>query len=127
MLGPKFSAPLALDVPEDLVDFRVRGASAFGEADNSRAAFIGCVGPHDMPESVEAPKKLVHGLLAHAGALGEHARADPIRARKLQHRHHPGAVTAHCEPESLIGLDDSRLSLADQEWRSREAVIGIYG
>ena len=30
---------------------------------------------------------LVHGLIAHADAVGEYARADPIRVRKLQHRH----------------------------------------
>ena len=31
--------------------------------------------------------KLVHGLFAHPSALSEHAGADPIRTRKLQHRH----------------------------------------
>ena len=86
-LGPKLGAPLALDVPKDLVDLRVGGASAFGQADNSRAAFVGGVGPGEIPEPFEAPQQLVHGLLAHAGALGEHAGADAIRARKLQHRH----------------------------------------
>ena len=87
MFGPKLSAPFALNVLEDLVDLRVGGASALGQADNSRSAFIGCVGPGEIPEGVEAPKQLVHGLLAHAGALGEHARADPVRTWKLQHRH----------------------------------------
>src|SRR5574342_381372 len=87
MPGPKLSAPFVLDVAEDLVDLRIGGASAFGQADNSRAAFVGCVGPDDIAESFEAAKKLVHGLLAHAGALGEHPRTGPFRARKLQHRH----------------------------------------
>jgi hypothetical protein len=45
MLGPKLSAPFVLDVPEDLVDLRVCGASAFGQADNARAAFVGCDDP----------------------------------------------------------------------------------
>src|SRR4051812_29777828 len=62
MLRSKLSAPFVLDVPENLVDLRVCGASAFGQADDSRAAFVGRVGPNDIPEHVEAPKELVHGL-----------------------------------------------------------------
>src|SRR5579864_4618079 len=41
MLRPQLGTPLAFDVPKDLVDFRVGGASAFGQADNSRAPLIG--------------------------------------------------------------------------------------
>jgi hypothetical protein len=33
------------------VDLRVCGVSAFGQADNSRAAFVGCVGPDDIPDN----------------------------------------------------------------------------
>src|SRR6516162_961889 len=87
MPDSELSVPLAFDVAEDIVDLRVSGASSFGQADNSRASFIGCVGPGEIPEGFEAPQELVHSLLAHAGALGKHPRADPIRARKLQHRH----------------------------------------
>jgi hypothetical protein len=43
VLGPELLAPLPLDVQENLEDLRVGGASAFGEADNPRAAFIGIV------------------------------------------------------------------------------------
>lgn len=45
MPGAQLSAPLAFDVPEDLLDLRVGGAAAFGQADNSGTAFIGSVGP----------------------------------------------------------------------------------
>ena len=69
------------------MDLRVGGASAFSQADNAGAAFIGGVGPGEIPERFEASQQLVHGLFAHAGALGEHARADPIWAWKLQDRH----------------------------------------
>ena len=69
------------------MDLRVGGASAFGESDDARAAFIGCVGPFEIPERFEASQQLVHGLLADTGALSEHARAYRVRARKLQHRH----------------------------------------
>lgn len=34
MLGPKLSAPFTLDSAEYVVDFRVGGTSAFGQADN---------------------------------------------------------------------------------------------
>jgi hypothetical protein len=73
------------------MDLRVCGASSSGQADNSRASFVGSVGPGDISEGFEAPKKLVHGLLAYTGAFGERARTNPIRAWKLQHRHmrHP--------------------------------------
>ena len=87
MLRPQLGTPLAFDVPEDLVDLRVGGASAFGQADNSRAAFIGCVRPGEIPECFETAQQLVHGLLADACALGEQPRADAIRPRKLQDRH----------------------------------------
>jgi hypothetical protein len=63
--------------------------------------WVGRVGPDEIAESFETPKKLIHGLLAHAGALGEQAGANPIRTRKLQYRHvrhaellEPGRVAA---------------------------------
>jgi len=42
--------------------------------------------PNDITKTFEAPEQLVHGLLAHAGALGERAWANAIRPRKLQYR-----------------------------------------
>jgi hypothetical protein len=39
-----------------------------------------------MPDRFETSKQLVHGLLAHPGAVGEHAGTDSIRTRKLKHR-----------------------------------------
>jgi hypothetical protein len=52
-----------------------------------RAAPVGHVGPDEIAETFEAPEELIHGLLAHPGALGEQAGANPIRTRKLQYRH----------------------------------------
>src|SRR6516162_7977379 len=66
LLRPELNAPLAFDVLEDPVDFRVGGTSALGQADNSRAAFIQAVGPRDIPEAFEAPQQLIHGLFTHA-------------------------------------------------------------
>lgn len=90
-LGPELSTPFALDVPEDLVNFGVCGASAFRQVNNSRAAFVRHLGPDNIPETFEASEELVHGLLADAGTFGKHPRANPIRPRKLQNRHmrHP--------------------------------------
>ena len=69
------------------MDLLVGGASALGQADDSCAAFIGGGRPREIAKPFETPQQLVHRLLADAGALGEHARADAIGARELQHRH----------------------------------------
>src|SRR5579872_4480886 len=86
-LGSELGTPLALDVTKDLMNLRPGRASAFGQTDNAAAAFIGGIGPNEIAERFEAPQQLVHGLFAHAGALGEHAWADPIWSGELQHRH----------------------------------------
>ena len=68
------------------MNFRVGCAAPLGKADNSRAA-LARVGPGDIAQIFEAPEQLVHCLFAHAGALGQRARTNSIRSRKLQHRH----------------------------------------
>src|SRR5215469_15031475 len=69
------------------MDLCIGAMSSFRQADNSCAAFIWRVGSDDVPVIFEAPEQLVHRLFAHACALSEHARTDPIRAGKLQHCH----------------------------------------
>lgn len=86
IFGPEFRAPFAFDFPEYLVDFGVRGVPAPGEADNPRTTLLGSARPDEIPGLLEASEEAVHGLLAHASALGERAGANPIRARKLEHR-----------------------------------------
>jgi hypothetical protein len=57
----------------------------------------------------ETPKQLIHGLFAHASTLGEHARTDPIRTRKLQHchmRHHEFPEAGRIELFNDAALDD---------------------
>ena len=85
--GPKFRAPFALDIAKDLVDLGVGGVAALCKTDNAGPASIGCSGPDDVAETLEATEKLVHGLLADAGSVGEHAWANSIRTWKLEHRH----------------------------------------
>ena len=85
-LGPSSVAPFALDVAQYVDDFRVCSATAFGEADDARATVVWDVGAHDITEAFEAPQQLVHRLFANAGALGEKAGANSVRAGKLQYR-----------------------------------------
>lgn len=68
------------------MDLRVCGAAALGKADYSRAALVRRIGSGDITETFKAPEQLVHGLLAHASALGEGARANAIWSRELQYR-----------------------------------------
>ena len=100
MLAPKLGAPLALDVPEDVEDFRVGGVSALGQTDDAGAAFLGRIASGEIPETFEAPKKLVHGLLAHAGPLGQHAWSNAVGARELQYRH-----GWHTQPVETCGVE----------------------
>jgi len=66
------------------------------------------VGPDDIAETLEAAQELVHGLLAHPGALSECAGANTIRPRKLQHRHVRHAKIV--EPSCIHPLDDPALN-----------------
>ena len=56
-LGSEHRAPFAFDVAEDVVDLRVYGASALGEADNARAALAGRIRPDEIAETLEAPEE----------------------------------------------------------------------
>src|SRR5215469_12229498 len=87
LLAPKLSTPLALNGAQNLVDLCIGRMSSFSQADHSRSTFIGRVEPDDIPDIFEAPKQLIHGLFAHAGALSQHARAYPFRTGKLKHCH----------------------------------------
>jgi hypothetical protein len=85
-----------------------------------RAAPVGHVGPDEIAETFEAPEELIHGLLAHPGALGEQAGANPIRTRKLQYRHvrhaeflEPGRVELRDDP-ALNGLSRHAQQRADE-------------
>lgn len=100
--------------------FCVGGASALRHADNARAALVGRVGPDEIAETFEAPEQLIHGLLAHFGALGQQAGANAIRTRKLQHRHvryaqflEPGRVELRDDP-ALNGLGRHAQQRADE-------------
>src|SRR5262249_25101003 len=86
ILGPEFRAPFALDVPEYVVDFGVYCVPTLRKADNPRTALVRRVGPDEIPGFFKTAEEPVHGLLAHAGALGKSARANPVWARKLEHR-----------------------------------------
>ena len=125
--GAKLGAPFVLDVAEDVVDFRVRGAPAPGEADHPRATPAGRVGPDDVAEPLQTPEQLVHGLLAHAGALSESAGANSIRTRKLQHRHVRHAQLL--ETGRIELLDDAVLDRLgrDPQQRADEHVPGPNG
>src|SRR4051794_33831565 len=75
---PELGAPFALDVPENLVNPGVCGASARRQVYDSAAPFVRRVGPGEVSESLQALEQLVHRLLAHAGPFGEQSRADAI-------------------------------------------------
>ena len=87
ILRPKLRAPLTFDIAEDVVDFCIDGASASGEANHSRATFIGGVRPGEIPEAFETTEQLIHGLLADTSAVSQQARTNSIRTGILQHRH----------------------------------------
>src|SRR5215469_10387666 len=97
-LGAQFVAPLALDVAKNVVDPGVCGASAPGQADDPRTAFVWLIRSDEISERFEAAEQLVDRLLAHAGALREHAGTDAVGAGKPQHRHVRKAdfAESHC-------------------------------
>src|SRR5262249_44627568 len=80
-------APFLLDVVQNVVDLRVGCAATRGQPNDPCAAFAGRIRSREVPEPLETPQQLIHGLLADPRTLGEHARANAIRPRKLQHRH----------------------------------------
>src|SRR5579872_6133452 len=87
MLVTQSRAPFGFYLPEHIVNGVPRRAPSFGEADDSRATVTSIGGSADVAEFLQALEQLIHGLLAHAGTLGELARAAAVRARILEHRH----------------------------------------
>ena len=100
-----------------------------GDGD-ARAALAGHIRSIEVAKSLEAAKQLVHGLFAHPGAIGEHAGANAVRARKLQHRHvRQAQVVEACGVElrdepSLNGLGRHAQQRSDEHVLRRDRAVG---
>src|SRR5262245_23400439 len=130
---PQLDAPFALDVAQDLEDLRLRGTTPPGDADHPRPALVRGVGAGEIAGRFEALEKLVHGLLAHAGALRQRAGPDPVGARVLEHRHvrqpqvlEPGGVEIPDDPP-VDRLGRHPQQGADQQLARREGRGGLGG
>jgi hypothetical protein len=126
-LRTKLIAPFALDFEKYVVGFCVHGVPTFGEADDSGAAFVQCVGPDDITETFQTAEEFVHGLLAHPGAFGEGARSDPVWTWKLQDRHMRYAKPLKTRRAKLF--DDAALDRLrwDAQQRPNEHVLDCDG
>jgi len=81
----QFSAPLLLDIAKNVDYFRECGPSSSGKANDSLAALGRGRDPNDIAETFQAAEQLVYRLFADARALGQNARTDTVRTRKLKH------------------------------------------
>src|SRR5439155_5369708 len=77
-------APFSLDLGEDLVFLGPGGVAALGEVDDAGAAVRLIGRALNVAELLEALEKLVHGLLAHTGPLGQLARTAAVGAGILE-------------------------------------------
>ena len=69
------------------MDLGPSGTSARGEVHESRPPVFLDIATGEIAESLQALKELIHGLLAHSGAVRKLARPRAVRAGILQHPH----------------------------------------
>src|SRR5215469_4010898 len=74
----EFSAPLSLDVLQDIDDLGINSVPTPGKPHHSRPTLFWGIGPGEITELLEGSEQTVHGLLAHTGAFRERAGTNSI-------------------------------------------------
>jgi len=102
------------------MDLGPGGTSARGEAHESCPLILLDIATGEIAESFQALKELIHGLLAHSGALCKLARPRAVRPGILQHPNvwqtqiPKASAVQPCNDAAMDGLSRDSQQSADQ-------------